>query len=221
MSPLCRNNLSKSRRLHKGLLIVSQLSKCRHKIVNTARRNRSASKFHRATSESAPSSLNSSRNNMVLLTMTAPIVEALKLKNNLELRTEITQSKTELLGQATSSSTSDLDVLKLSSDAQKAREAGLDVDSTFLGHSGDIKEAGLSAPEEEDGLQPTEPSLLHPAIGMPISHGQIIDLSTTLRSQGHTSYTLEKLLLGSKVFIPPPPPEPEQVWSSQTSRYQH
>ncbi|KAK5995454.1 hypothetical protein PT974_03861 [Cladobotryum mycophilum] len=57
----------------------------------------------------------------------------------------------------------------------------------------------------------TEPSLSEPVVGKPISHSQIVDLWKSLDASdtSSTSYSLEKLLQGSRVFIPPPPPKPE------------
>ncbi|KAH7143640.1 endoplasmic reticulum-based factor for assembly of V-ATPase-domain-containing protein [Dactylonectria macrodidyma] len=54
-----------------------------------------------------------------------------------------------------------------------------------------------------------EPSLVQPKIGNPISHGQIVDLWRNLRSQGDSAHSLEQLLRGAKVYVPPPPPKPE------------
>lgn len=58
-----------------------------------------------------------------------------------------------------------------------------------------------------------EPTLEDPAAGKPISHGQVVDLWKDLRGQEHESpkYSLEYLLRGSTVYIPPPPPKPEPV----------
>jgi len=54
-----------------------------------------------------------------------------------------------------------------------------------------------------------DPELDDVAVGKPISHGQVIDLWTALRDANQKQYTLERLLQGSKVYIPPPPPKPE------------
>ena len=74
---------------------------------------------------------------------------------------------------------------------------------------------GESAPpassESKPAETPTEPSLESPALGKPISHSQILDLWRELREQKKTEYTLEKLLHGASVYIPPPPPKPEPV----------
>jgi hypothetical protein len=60
----------------------------------------------------------------------------------------------------------------------------------------------------------SEPSLAEPAIGKPISHGQIVDIWQTLQVCHKGRYSLEELLRGSQVYIPPPPPKPEPVSAS-------
>lgn len=68
----------------------------------------------------------------------------------------------------------------------------------------------LSLPEQ-GRLQRNEndPSLDDATVGNPISHGQIVDLWSALRDVENGFYSLEKLLQGSRVFVPPPPPKPE------------
>ncbi|KAF5574607.1 vacuolar er assembly vma12 [Fusarium pseudocircinatum] len=64
--------------------------------------------------------------------------------------------------------------------------------------------------EEQESQQPTqEPTLDDPKFGNPISHGQIVDLWKQLKVQGNSNFTLEQLLRGASVYIPPPPPKPE------------
>jgi uncharacterized membrane protein len=64
--------------------------------------------------------------------------------------------------------------------------------------------------ETQESSQPTnEPSLDDPQIGKPISHSQIVDLWKRSQAQDDTNYTLEQLLRGASVYIPPPPPKPE------------
>ncbi|RBR23994.1 uncharacterized protein FIESC28_03304 [Fusarium coffeatum] len=64
--------------------------------------------------------------------------------------------------------------------------------------------------ETQESSKPTnEPSLDDPEIGKPISHGQIVDLWKRSKAQDNTNYTLEQLLRGASVYIPPPPPKPE------------
>ncbi|KAI9840549.1 MAG: hypothetical protein M1838_004013 [Thelocarpon superellum] len=77
-------------------------------------------------------------------------------------------------------------------------------------------ELGSTAPD----LYPEEPSIAHPAMGNPIAHAQVIDVSRRLQKhyQSHNqrlqdgpvpSYSLHFLLRGSHVFVPPPSPEAE------------
>jgi hypothetical protein len=71
-----------------------------------------------------------------------------------------------------------------------------------------------------------EPSLDTPAVGNPISHGQLIDISKYLKANpekvegdglagfGH----LSELLKGCAIYIPPPPPKQEKVRSYSGAR---
>ncbi|KAK3689651.1 endoplasmic reticulum-based factor for assembly of V-ATPase-domain-containing protein [Podospora appendiculata] len=63
----------------------------------------------------------------------------------------------------------------------------------------------LQTPQNSDG----DPSLDCARIGNPISHHQIVHLLTRLKSEGRAEFSLEKLLKGSKVYVPPPPPKTE------------
>jgi hypothetical protein len=70
-------------------------------------------------------------------------------------------------------------------------------------------------PQENKGsteeISNEDPALQDPAVGNPISHGQIIGVWNRCKARGNAIYTLEKLLLGAKVHVPPPPPKPEPV----------
>jgi hypothetical protein len=59
--------------------------------------------------------------------------------------------------------------------------------------------------------QSAEPSLSHPKVGNPISHGQVIDISSDLKARRIQPNNLEALLRGSRVYTPPPPPKTEPV----------
>ncbi|EGO55660.1 hypothetical protein NEUTE1DRAFT_67492 [Neurospora tetrasperma FGSC 2508] len=73
-----------------------------------------------------------------------------------------------------------------------------------------ILEALQRVPDGPSKLQRDgEPSLSDVDIGSPISHGQIMDLRNLLKAGNHNEYSLEILLKGSKVYVPPPPPKPE------------
>ncbi|CAM1508973.1 Fc.00g027120.m01.CDS01 [Cosmosporella sp. VM-42] len=68
----------------------------------------------------------------------------------------------------------------------------------------------IETDEEESPAQNTdEPSLENPEVGKPISHGQIIDLWNQLKASGDSACSLERLLRGANVYMPPPPPKSE------------
>ncbi|KFH48360.1 hypothetical protein ACRE_008500 [Hapsidospora chrysogenum ATCC 11550] len=72
------------------------------------------------------------------------------------------------------------------------------------------EEPTKDVPETQTETTQAEPSLAEPAVGKPISHGQIVDLWKSLRASGQSStFSLEHLLHGAHVYIPPPPPKPE------------
>ncbi|EFQ34144.1 hypothetical protein CGRA01v4_09728 [Colletotrichum graminicola] len=54
-----------------------------------------------------------------------------------------------------------------------------------------------------------EPTLNPPAVGEPITHSQVLHLWRDLKSEGIDGFSLEGLLRGANVYIPPPPPQPE------------
>lgn len=72
-------------------------------------------------------------------------------------------------------------------------------------------ELAIAPSESESTEARNELSLKAPAPGKPVSHSQILELWKNLRDGGQTEYTLEKLLRGTRVYIPPPPPKPEPV----------
>lgn len=80
------------------------------------------------------------------------------------------------------------------------------------------------APKEQNptvGSNSGAPSLSNPAPGNPIAHSQVIEIWRDLKSQSSPSYTLEALLQGSNIYVPPPPPKPEPVSSrSPQDQYQ-
>ncbi|TFB07370.1 hypothetical protein CCMA1212_000645 [Trichoderma ghanense] len=70
---------------------------------------------------------------------------------------------------------------------------------------------GNDAASERQPNAESSASSPEPAVGNAISHSDIISLSKKLKaSQSPTpKYSLEQLLQGSRVYIPPPPPKPE------------
>ncbi|KAL3425969.1 vacuolar h+-atpase assembly protein [Phlyctema vagabunda] len=130
---------------------------------------------------------------MVLLTMTHPIVEALeKLQSPRE-------SKDIFPGDGNLESVSEAE------DKPDEEEAGNDKHGN---HGPDTpRDTGEKAKKLSDTLD--EPSLTDPEIGNPISHGQILDISQQLKVQGLSPSTLDVLLRGSRVYLPPPTAKPE------------
>lgn len=68
-----------------------------------------------------------------------------------------------------------------------------------------------TGPSEEETSPAAEPSLEHAQVGNPITHGQVVDLWRRLTAAGIKDYSLERLLKGSRVYVPPPPPKAEPV----------
>ncbi|GAB1317495.1 hypothetical protein MFIFM68171_07705 [Madurella fahalii] len=69
---------------------------------------------------------------------------------------------------------------------------------------------GLSRPQQEKFPWWSEkPPLELAAVGNPISHSQVVGLWMALKGVGNREYSLEKLLKGSMVYVPPPPLKPE------------
>ncbi|KAI0903297.1 endoplasmic reticulum-based factor for assembly of V-ATPase-domain-containing protein [Ustulina deusta] len=54
-----------------------------------------------------------------------------------------------------------------------------------------------------------EPCMKEPAVGKPISHGQLLNTVKALKANGHVGFRLEQMLRGSSLYVPPPPPKPE------------
>jgi hypothetical protein len=55
-------------------------------------------------------------------------------------------------------------------------------------------------------------SSTEPAVGNPISHSDLLSLYKKLNaSESEPKYSLEQLLRGSQVYVPPSPPKPEPV----------
>lgn len=67
------------------------------------------------------------------------------------------------------------------------------------------------APALDQDAGHQEPSLRNPAVGNPITHAQIIDVWKSSGTLGNSSISLEQLLVGAKIYVPPPPPKPEPV----------
>lgn len=72
------------------------------------------------------------------------------------------------------------------------------------------KSDGVTADDTNHGATDAEPDLNAPAAGKPISHGQIVHLWQRLQTSDH-AVSLERLLRGSHIYVPPPPPKAEPV----------
>lgn len=75
------------------------------------------------------------------------------------------------------------------------------------------KEIGIEVHQQSQSSSEADPSFKDPAIGKPISHGQIVQLWKLLKDHDAQSYTLENLLWGARVYVPPAPAKPEPVRS--------
>lgn len=94
-----------------------------------------------------------------------------------------------------------------------------------------LTKAAQLAPDDLEKLQlSAEPPLAEPKAGNAVSHGQLIGLSKLLKKHASgvanaeaetdgepLDYTLESLLRGSQIYIPPPPPKKEPA--SQSPAY--
>ncbi|RKF81855.1 putative vacuolar h+-atpase assembly protein [Golovinomyces cichoracearum] len=130
---------------------------------------------------------------MVLLTMTATIVEAL-------LELQLSQNDNQISLNADSSAVEkDESPLQRLIHKKKTR----------------CQEAHIIKDEQDDMSTKTEnlnnPKLTQPEVGNPITHLQILDLSKLMKCRARGSYSLENMLRGSKIFIPPPSPRPEKT----------
>lgn len=143
---------------------------------------------------------------MVLLTMTASIVEALeKIQSfgNLEKDKALAGEEID-------------DIPSGDHDTRTSQDSHLETDGTMEGNSRistpsmRLAEGKKTANSGNNG----EPKLSSPAVGNPISHGQIIDLSQDMQSKGLKPGRLEDLLKGVRAYVPPPPPKPEPVCTS-------
>lgn len=79
------------------------------------------------------------------------------------------------------------------------------------------KDQALEEAPENRCFAETDPPLLEPKVGNPISHGQVVAISKgscdrVLSQQGSgQSWTLDELLRGSEVYTPPTEPKPEHT----------
>jgi len=139
---------------------------------------------------------------MVLLTMTAAIVEAL--------------GKIQGRGPATERNIQhgDDNALPERSDDNEGRKDQQQENADYDGGKPEKnKSAGpgntAEAKERPEGSAASEATLSNPRIGSPISHGQVVELSQNMKARMLQPCRLEDLLKGARLYIPPPPPKPE------------
>ncbi|ETS73504.1 hypothetical protein PFICI_14450 [Pestalotiopsis fici W106-1] len=93
----------------------------------------------------------------------------------------------------------------------KATETGdmvlLTMTATIVEVMKQLDDKPVDSHEEDSPSE--EPSLAHPAVGKPITHGQIINVWKQSRGEGSLGCSLENLLRGATIYVPPPPPKPE------------
>lgn len=141
---------------------------------------------------------------MVLLNMTASLVEALRSIQDAR-RDMKAEPFNGALGEGTGSMTPDEKDINLS---KLAANSAADTQEQIQSNNSSRK------PIIENGTdttRQTEPSLENPTIGNPISHSQIIDLSKQLKAHNLSPSSLDVLLRGARVYVPPPPSKPEPV----------
>ncbi|KAF7876665.1 hypothetical protein EAF04_001750 [Stromatinia cepivora] len=152
---------------------------------------------------------------MVLLTMTATIVEALQALHEAETSHSHEESA-QLPSQQQMGKEIGESILKTSpeNEAQlsrkdeeaedKDRDAKLTKDSDRTDSLVQQNVPTASSGDSKSVGNAKEPLLANPKIGNPISHGQVIDLWRDIRKQNLSPLALELLLRGSRVYVPPP-----------------
>lgn len=133
---------------------------------------------------------------MVFLTITPTILAALEDSRNLNLDGDLSHG----LKQTSQSTSVNQDEKQAAAKADKGYPY-TDENNTPNKGSVDRKGAGRY----------TEPSLEHPKLGDPISHGQVIDLWKVLKAPQDQPRSLDSLLRGSRVYNPLPKPKQEPV----------
>ena len=133
-------------------------------------------------------SCNSNRHNddMVLLTMTPSMVEALEKLERADGKAEGEELARKRMAEAS------LNEGDAQEDTEKSTENNQYQSKTARN-------------------QHVEPLMSNPKVGNPISHGQVVDISRDLKARRIQPNSLEALLKGSRVYVPPPSPKAEPV----------
>ena len=144
---------------------------------------------------------------MVFLTMTPKIVEALEELQSLQREAD---EKTKNQGRKIELEENQED-RRGENKTEKEQE---DEENRVKNSLSDAKEdvQGFStAREASKENEQNQPSLWNPKLGNPISHGQVIDLWKESKDRGLHAHSLDALLRGSRVYVPPPKSKPEPV----------
>ncbi|TAQ83272.1 hypothetical protein B7494_g8404 [Chlorociboria aeruginascens] len=154
---------------------------------------------------------------MVLLTMTPLMVEALAKIQSLEKPAQLNESKRD------EAQDRDSFMDREPQNLETLDRSRIDTSCATPQRTAEQSSGGASSFKERTENAPSpanegtnnkaksceEPSLASPKIGNPISHVQILNLSTQLKYADLTPWTLEILLRGSKVYISPLTPKAE------------
>ncbi|KAF8855432.1 hypothetical protein BDZ45DRAFT_804983 [Acephala macrosclerotiorum] len=128
---------------------------------------------------------------MVLLTMTASMVEALEKMQSLGVDASPELQKS---GHPSPHLEDNIQDSKQQGNKNKTADSGKTQDGELL-----LAEKAKSA----------GPELGSPKVGNPIMHGQVADLSKQMKERGMEPCRLEVLLKGSRIYAPPLPKKPE------------
>ncbi|KAI0425467.1 endoplasmic reticulum-based factor for assembly of V-ATPase-domain-containing protein [Xylaria sp. FL1042] len=93
----------------------------------------------------------------------------------------------------------------------------------ILRNSSDSHNPPSNDRSQSDDTELAEPCMKDPAVGNPISHGQILNTLRRLKASGHVGFRLEQMLRGSALYVPPPPPKPEptEEYKALMARLRH
>ncbi|CAG8954871.1 hypothetical protein HYFRA_00008557, partial [Hymenoscyphus fraxineus] len=140
---------------------------------------------------------------MVLLTMTKPMVEAFEKVQSLNnaMKCDDPEEASREMKQSSS--------IALPGDKTVAEEDNTREEDQGAGTSFSNPHNQTEAADTLNNAKPTEPSLANPKVGNPVSHGQVIDLWKQMKVSKMSPCSLDLLLRGARVYIPPPPPKPE------------
>jgi hypothetical protein len=142
---------------------------------------------------------------MVFLTMTPKIVEVLEELQSLQRevdeeaknqgrKIEVEENQEDRRGENITEKEQEYGEIRVKNSLSDAKE--------------DVQGSSI-AREAAKANEQNQPSLWNPKLGNPISHGQVIDLWKESKDRGLHAHSLDTLLRGSRVYVPPKlKPEP-------------